>query len=74
MTDVEFREMLNDFDGFMDKHGYVTVEDYARENLVSKMAIRALIGRGRLQAERAGHKCYIKKGTPYPERKRKEVS
>ena len=78
MTDAEFREIIGDFDGFMKAHGYISLEEYASENFASKSAVRALLCRNRFDTTEdvvtVARRRYIKEGTPWPERKRKEVS
>ena len=78
MTDAEFNAVVSDFDGFMRSHGYISLEEYARENFVSKSTVRVLLNRHRFnEAEdviTVARRRYIKEGTPWPERKRKEVS
>ncbi len=76
MTDAEFRAVIDDFDGFMKEHGYISLEEYARENFAAKSTVRVLVGRNRFNAEDTvvvARRRYIKEGAPWPERKRKGV-
>jgi len=46
MKDVEFNEIITDFDGFMRRHGYYTVKEIAEYEGITDIAVRQWIKRG----------------------------
>ena len=60
MNELEFKEIISDFDGFMRKHGYYTIKEAADYEGIAEVSIRQRIQRGTLTGQvKIANKTYI---------------
>lgn len=60
MTDNEFKEIVSDFDGFMEEHGYYTIDKTSEILGLAQVSVRQRVARGWYpEVVRIGRKTYI---------------
>lgn len=59
MTDTEFKEIISDFDGFMEKHGYYRIQKVSEYLGIKPVSVRQRVARGWYSSVMIGNVKYI---------------
>ena len=67
VSEKEFHEIVDDFDGFMAENGYVKADVYAKVMHVSPITVRQWVYRGRIpDSLYVGNRIYVKVDSSHP--------